>query len=238
MKRSFVAAVGLSFFLMAGNAYAANFDFQFYTTNPLDSSHICPDGVFGCPSDVNSITGGNMNGVLSFTQGSLSVDVHAMDSSTASGLYADYNPAAGGLGALFLDDAGSTLPEGPGNPDNLVSGQSLTFDFNQEVTLFTLVTFNNDHLTDFNDGADFEIFVDTVSVGSFAASMTMLDFGPGGLTGETFEFRMIEPMDSEIIDGIYISAFNVSTAIPEPGTAMLLGMGFVGLGAARRHRAA
>ncbi len=232
MKRSIVAAVGLSLFLVAGNAHAVLF--QFYTTSPLASSdHVCPDvegAPSGCPgSDVDSLAYGNNDGVLSFTNGT--INVSAVETTDGSHLYADYNPTEGGLGALLTG-----FEEDPDtNPDNLVNGQSLLFTFDQEVTMLSAVHFDEDHLINFDGNPDYMLIVDGgAPIIVTIAADGMQDFG-AGFVGTTFEFTALG--EGEGGEGFYVSAFDVRPVIPEPGTAMLLGIGFIGLGAARRRAA-
>ena len=234
MKRSIVAAIGLSLFLMAGNAHAVLF--QFYTTSPLAASnHDCPDaevpGLPACPAnDIDSRADGNGDGILSFTDNGISVMAQET-TNNGSHLYADYNPTEGGLGAL-LDN---TAEDPDTNPDNLINGQSLLFTFDQQVFLNFVVHFDENHMLAFDGNPDYLLIVDGNEAGAIMVTIAgdgMQNFG--GLPGTTFEFRSLgEGMGGE---GFYVSAFDVG-AIPEPGTAMLLGLGFIGLGAARRRAA-
>ncbi len=230
MKRSLFAALGLSLFLVAGNAHAVLF--QFYTESPL-GDEICPNAeapaLPACPAnDIDSVADGNGDGVLSFSNGGITV--MAEEITDGSHLYADYNPEFGGLGALITGEEEDEIT----NPDNLINGQSLLFSFDQEVTLITAVHFDADHLTEFTDGIDYVLVVDGGTADEFSINV---EINPDGmqvfnLIGTTFEFRSVEDGD-----GFYVSAFDVRPAIPEPGTAMLLGLGFIGLGAARRRAA-
>lgn len=225
MKRSVVAAVGLCLFLVAGNAHAVLF--QFYTTNgPLAGMEVCPNQPSGCPaSDVDL-------GPLSFTNGGINVDVDASGSSSLSRVYADYNPEEGGLGALLGDLEENELT----NPDNVVAGQSLTFAFDQVITMYSIVNFDQDHSTGFDDNADYELWIDEGTSNSQVYAIAASDMvSLPGYTGKNFEFRAINDIATE---GFYVSAFTVALATPEPGTALLVGMGLVGLVASRRRQTA
>ena len=232
MKRTIVAAVGLSLFLVAGNAHAVLF--QFYTTSPLAASnHLCPNAeapaLPACPAnDIDSLADGDGDGALSFSNGG--VTVMATENTVGSHLYADYNPTEGGLGALLdgMEEDSVT------NPDNLINGQSLLFTFDQQVSLVSAVHFDSNHMTSFDGQPDYLLIVDGgAPIVVTIAANGMQNFG--GILGTTFEFQSL--LEGEGGEGFYVSAFDVQPAIPEPGTAMLLGLGFIGLGAARRRAA-
>ncbi len=226
MKRSIVAVLGLCVFVAAGNAHAVNFRFA---TTSMANIHDCPQGFAGC-----SEAGGDIFGdpALTYSKGGIAFDVTASDNSL---VMADLAPANGGLGALFLDDGGALIDENnTTNPDNVIHSalgtQSLVFDFNEEVTIYSLTNYNSSHGNSFTDGADFTLIINDVVVADIDAGY-MVDLDAMGIdaTGTRFEFRAIQGGE-----GFYLSAFNVAAATPEPGTAVLLGLGLAGLGATRR----
>ena len=230
MKRSFVAALGLSLFLMAGNAHAVSF--QFYVTSPLASSgHVCPEDEGGmvsdCPNDdVDSATFGNMDGRLTFAIDGLSVV--AEETGSDARLFGDFNPTdRGGLGTAEGD--------GPAIGNPVDDGQAISFLFSEKVELFSATHFNDSDSKMFDDGGvDYLLIVDGGDPIEVAINSNGIE-GFAGVSGMLFEFRSLAQGAGG--EGFYVSALDVRPAIPEPGTALLLGLGFVGLGAARRRSA-
>lgn len=235
MNRISVASLGLAALLLAGNAHAT--DFQFYTETPLGTSmHDCPVGMPGCgAADVlgsTDILHPALPAHLDFSDDGIGLSVYANPGSI---VLADYNPDQGGLGALFLDGDGMPLPEDSvTNPDNLVFGQSLIFEFDQEVQLFTSEHFNSDHNESF-DGA-FTLVVDDGAGGMFTMELAHTVMFTD-VIGTKFEFIALSEIGDPNGDPFYVSALTVGATVPEPGTAILLGFGLVGLGATRKRAA-
>lgn len=226
MKRSIVAVVGLSLFLVAGNAHAISF--QFYVDGPM-SNHVCPDfegGPSACPMDVDSTAFGNNDGILDFTLDGLTVTVE--ETRTDARLFADYNPAQrGGLGTA--EGNGAAI----GDPVD--DGRSLSFMFSEKVDLFSATHFNDSDSKMFdNGGVDYLLIVDGGAPIPVAINTNGIE-GFVGVSGMLFEFQAVDQGAGG--EGFYVSALDVRPAVPEPGTAMLLGLGFIGLGAARRRSA-
>ena len=238
MKQTVVVAVGCCVLFAAGNAHALSFRFA---TSSMGSIHDCPVEAPGCSAAGGDVFAdfdmgdGEAEPDLEYTKGSVAFRVY---SDSGSLMMADLSPTEGGHGALFLDSSGdptSTAPEqndpmAPNfNPDNAVFNQSLFYEFNQEVTMYTLMNYNSDHGSSFTSGADYTLIVDGVDQFAIEAAH-MVDLMAMGITatGTRFEFRAIEGGE-----GFYVSSFNVAPAIPEPATALLLGLGLAGLGAVR-----
>ncbi len=216
MKRARVAVLVIAGLLLAGKAHAV--DFQFYVSNVM-SAHDCPVGAPGCSADVRASS-------LAFSDGGIGLSV---TSGPGTDVIADYAPAFGGLGALIEGQAEHNAT----NPDNLVAGQSLTFNFDREVQLFSAEHFNASHKMTFSGGPDYELFVDGQSLGTYAINQGVVAFT--NVIGTIFEFSAIAGGDPFYVSSLAVAA--ATAAMPEPGTALLLGLGFVGLGAARRRAA-
>ena len=216
IKQLGISTFVLAGFLLAGNAHAV--DFQFFVSNVM-SGHDCPVSAPGCSADIVADS-------LTYSDGGIGVTV---TSGAGTVVIADYAPAFGGLGALIEGQAEHSVT----NPDNLVAGQSLTFNFDQEVQLFSAEHFNGSHQMSFGAGPDYELVVDGQSLGTFAINQGVVAFT--NVVGTIFQFNAIDNGDPFYVSGLAVAA--ATAAMPEPGTALLLGLGFVGLGAARRRAA-
>jgi len=123
----------------------------------------------------------------------------------------------------------------PSNDDNLTVDESLSLAFDQVVVIDEILFRNADHGTSFASDADFQVRIDGGAWMDFALTHM---FGVD-LEGTLFEF--IASTTDGTIDGdldsdqLYIEALTAN-AVPEPGTAVMLGLGLLGFGFARRTK--
>lgn len=219
MKRFAAFSLGL-FAVLAVSGSAQATVFQFYND---DGNNVnCAVGFDNC------VLGDAIAPSLDFSEGAVSFTV---TQSGALEVEQDTVPLYGGLGA-----------NGTSDNDNVDNGEALTFTSSSgSLFLMTVSMFdenhglNNELFSAPNGDAsddDLAIFVDGDLLGTFDAQ-SMIDlasmFDASDLTGNVFTFEAIGD------EGFYIAALDlVGSGVPEPGTALLIGLGVAGLASRRR----
>lgn len=220
MKRFVTFGLGL-FAVLAVSGSAQATIFQFY--NDVGNNVDCAVGFDCIGTDAIAES-------LDFSKDGVSFTV---TQTGALDVEQDTVPLYGGLGA-----------NGNSPNDNVDGDESLIFTSTSgPLFLMTVSMFDENHgLTNelfTDDGAghgsaddDLEIFVDGVSLGTFDAA-TMIDlasmFSQDQLTGDIFTFQALNG------EGFYIAGLDlVGSGVPEPGTALLIGLGIAGLASRRR----
>lgn len=218
MKRLITFGFGLVAVLMvSGQAQAT--EFQFYVDSMGDVD--CPIGFPGCAA-ADAV--GSAGDPLSYSKDGVSFNI--TPTGTASIVEQDTVPEYGGIGA-----------DGNSPNDNIEGDEGVLFTMtNGPATLFSVSLFDEDHGVDNNlflaNGPDLEIFVDGASIGQFEAADVLAlanTISLDALTGTTFEFRALDG------DGFYVAGVDLlGSGVPEPGTALLIGLGIAGLASRRR----
>ena len=215
---------GLALLTLAGNAYSATITFQNpgadKPTNSYDTGGICNG------TSITSIDLCEQGSGFNYLKSGLNLNVTADNTNGDAALMQDLWPSNSGLAVISSGDSSSD------DQVQVATGESILFDFGQRVSLIGF-DFNDGNDTDCNPfGSEgpcgyFDLSVDGSFVGNYAA-VDDLVFGTA-LSGKTFKVAHSGPMDG----GFSIGSV---TAVPEPGTLALLGLGLVGLGASYRRR--
>jgi len=161
--------------------------------------------------------------------------------SSSMGVYQDLSPGNGGLGAFTTGGSGDTDNLDP-NLNNFRQDEVLFFNFDSDVILDT-VWFNGNHseLTYTEAGRNdtmFNIFASTngVNYTSMIGGQkvpTSRDFLDVNLS-QSFQFFAVAASGWGSAPGGYVEAIGY-TAVAEPGTLALFGLGLIGLATVRRR---
>lgn len=180
------------------------------------------------------------------------VDVNISGVKGVAGVFAYLDSGGAGLGVCGDVPAGANVKRpgltsnlcNPSNDDNVTAGESLLFQFNEDVTIEKL-WFNNNHDSNFSlmDPADL-ISIFGVNYGPGTPipyvedpSREFLAGHPDVLLAKEFSFLAGEQaFISFVNEQFYLSAMKIrrDVKVPEPMTLGLLGFGLIGLGFARR----
>lgn len=226
-------SVAAAFFLSAHPSHAVPFDLNFAAPGPD-----CPVEDLGCADLVDVVPGGGTTPPTGFPFLNYSV---GGGNSVTGAAWTEFSGTimSIGLGQMRQDidfpGGGLGVDE---NTDNIDPGESIALFANAGASVFTLssVLLGNHPGSGFNDSASFLLWWtsdltmdwDSITLAINGASAFLA--GLGELQGVAFE---------SIDETFYLSAAagDVMGVIPEPSTALLIGLGVAGLAARRRRNA-
>lgn len=172
---------------------------------------------------------------LSFADFDLSVTA----SKDRNGAYAYLDSGNAGLGVcgalIDSNDANQITNSGtnlcnPSNDDNVTSGEALHLVFSNDVVIEN-IWFNNNH-----DG-DQSLLGDQVNIGGSAYTFTNGGSGVDSVASGPFSVAGNSIFSIAFNnEQFYLSAIEISTAVPEPSSLMLLGLALAGLGTVRKRK--
>jgi hypothetical protein len=161
---------------------------------------------------------------LSWTVDSITLTAsasHVLDPTTYAYLDSIYQGRGGGLGVC--QDVSSGNQCSPSSDDNVTTGEVLITSFDQTVAI--------DFGTSVFRDTDHYVFAPDIEVNVDDGGWMALDLG-SMLTGIVFDFRTLNTQNQ-----FYISELSVS-AVPEPSTYLLMGIGLLAIGFASRRQLA
>lgn len=170
--------------------------------------------------------------VLNTSVSGVGVSITAGGSAGSEYAYLDWRNA--GLGACARASTVNVAHKGsstnrcnPSSDDNVTTGEYLVFNFDQAVTINNL-WFNNNHDGGFGWG-------DMVNIDGTAYNVvTGYAGGANGIGAFSVaaNTNFVVAFENE---QFYISGLEITHQVPEPGSLVLLGMGFLALGLMRRR---
>jgi len=216
---------GASLLILAASHSASAISFDFYKLDsPIGGGDFLPDaGAVLIEKDFV----GTPN--LSYTVGTLNVIASAKYNGDTAWAVQDKTTGwtderGAGLGVY------KTLDPLDVKDDNIDAGEELTLKFSRNVKIKRIILRADGH--NFNNWADTSTFMLNGASISLPKGIGYID---GSFSGKTFKFAHSGgPSDKKISDDYYVAGVEVS--VPDTGaSAVLLGLGLVGLGAAARR---
>jgi len=173
----------------------------------------------------------------------INVDIYGVVNGQDAYAYMDANGAGMGVcGDLVAGAAGNTATNSgsnlcdPSSDDNATAGESLRFEFHEDVVI-DMLWFNNNH-----DG-DTSLLGDTISIFGvdkmFSAADEDSNRSSNGIDDVAYQGPIaFSAGDTALIsyddEEFYLSAFEIRRSVPEPLTLGLLAIGLAGVGLGRR----
>jgi len=136
--------------------------------------------------------------------------------------YLDANKA--GLGVCHLANGACAGK----SDDNLTDYETMHLSFDEAVTLNSLILVRGDHNA---FTSSFQLSLDGTTYNTYNYVTQKAAFT--NITSMDFWFKTITPQDDS--DAIYISSMTVATALPEPATLALFGLGLTAMVLMRRR---